>query len=679
MSSLSINTNLASLNSHFSLRNSDNSLMKTIKNLSSGMRINSSKDDPIGNSIFKRFQTQYKGLDRAISNVTEGISLLQSADAALGEVQSIVHRMREISLEASNAVSSSNDRAELQKEIDTLKNEIDSIVDSTTYNSNKLLDGTTLATWNADLSSTEVFEKSRITTGNYQLELENAPVANNVIKSSIFTIKESVQGLANINLGTVGVSGLANPISMPESISPLVTGSYSISLDNNAAIDPAGDTAHVTSVFEQTANDTITTSSTPGALSNHIETASVPTREILAQSGSGYAIVEVVQGGVSDNAGPNQILARVSFDDGVTWYNTPDLDTITPFTEITDGSNRFFMSSLNPGDVVNTGDKILISLNDRNFAGVAHAEVQMSSPFDNGIGGAVQNGPRYSFTTDSLNNTTTTIDQIYLNSSTGDIITGSVDLAVSNLSAGTISFDVAGSGGPAYPNAKIHQLANFYDTNGQALVGNSGKFITVYNGRGDKSDIFIDPEDTIAGLSDKIENAIIKPIIDGGLGMSSGNNDTDSHIVDYVTSATPGSDEAVEGTMIIRSPWMGKDGNLTFTGDSDLIDALGLVVLDDGGEYNMNLSVNTVAIDATTGIPTTTFVGVQTSSNGIFRSIIAGAEAAPKDDKKPAEHAKTEVAPKDDKKPAEPAKTEAAPHHHQVQQVLMHRLNQNLL
>ncbi|HTQ99816.1 MAG TPA: flagellin, partial [Candidatus Acidoferrum sp.] len=136
-----INTNLASLNAQRNLNKSQVSLSTSLQRLSSGMRINSAKDDAAGLAISERFTAQINGLDQAVRNSNDGISLSQTAEGALGEVTNNLQRIRELSVQSANATNSSSDRAAMQQEVSQLVDEIDRIARQTNFNGVNLLDG----------------------------------------------------------------------------------------------------------------------------------------------------------------------------------------------------------------------------------------------------------------------------------------------------------------------------------------------------------------------------------------------------------------------------------------------------------------------------------------------------------------------------------------------------------
>jgi len=137
-----INTNIMSLNSQRNLNKSQEALQVSLQRLSSGTRINSAKDDAAGLAISERFTSQIRGLDQAVRNANDGISLSQTAEGALSESGNILQRIRELSVQSANATNSASDRQALQSEVSQLVSELDRIASATEFNGQKLLDGT---------------------------------------------------------------------------------------------------------------------------------------------------------------------------------------------------------------------------------------------------------------------------------------------------------------------------------------------------------------------------------------------------------------------------------------------------------------------------------------------------------------------------------------------------------
>ena len=137
-----INTNVISLNAQRNLNSSQNALATTLQRLSSGLRINSARDDAAGLAITERMSAQIRGLNQAVRNANDGISMSQTAEGALGEIGNNLQRIRELAVQSRNASNSASDRTALNNEVQQLKAEIDRVASTTTFNGIKLLDGT---------------------------------------------------------------------------------------------------------------------------------------------------------------------------------------------------------------------------------------------------------------------------------------------------------------------------------------------------------------------------------------------------------------------------------------------------------------------------------------------------------------------------------------------------------
>lgn len=136
-----INTNISSLNAQRNLNKSQGALQTSLQRLSSGLRINSAKDDAAGLAISNRFSTQVRGLNVAVRNANDGISFAQTAEGALSEVTTALQRIRDLAVQSANDTNSASDRTSLQAEVDQLKSEINRIAETTTFNGNNILNG----------------------------------------------------------------------------------------------------------------------------------------------------------------------------------------------------------------------------------------------------------------------------------------------------------------------------------------------------------------------------------------------------------------------------------------------------------------------------------------------------------------------------------------------------------
>ncbi len=138
---LTVNTNIASLNTQRNLSNSSNALQTSMQRLSTGSRINSAKDDAAGLQIANRLTSQVNGLGVAVRNANDGISLAQTAEGALQQSTNILQRMRDLALQSANGSNNADDRTSIQKEVTQLKEELNRISETTTFGGQKLLNG----------------------------------------------------------------------------------------------------------------------------------------------------------------------------------------------------------------------------------------------------------------------------------------------------------------------------------------------------------------------------------------------------------------------------------------------------------------------------------------------------------------------------------------------------------
>jgi flagellin len=178
-----INTNILSLNAQRNLSNTSSSLSTTIQRLSSGLRINSAKDDAAGLAISQRMTAQIRGMDVAARNANDGISLAQTAEGALGSIGDNLQRIRELAVQAANGTNSASDQDSLQKEVKQLQDEISRVVENTKFNGTNLLNA----------------------SGTISIQVGADGTANDKIDISLNDIKTALSG---ITAGTFSVSGL---------------------------------------------------------------------------------------------------------------------------------------------------------------------------------------------------------------------------------------------------------------------------------------------------------------------------------------------------------------------------------------------------------------------------------------------------------------------------------------
>ncbi|HEY4082002.1 MAG TPA: flagellin [Burkholderiaceae bacterium] len=190
-----INTNIISMNAQRNLDMSQNSLATAMQRLSSGLRVNSSKDDAAGLAIAARMETQVRGMNVAIRNANDGISLAQTADGALSQLTESMQRMRELAVQARNATNSDDDKDSLDKEFGELAKEIQRVLGGTTFNGKAIL---------ADSSGTQTFQIGPNTTSNDSIDI----TTNDLTQDTTIT---TVAGTDNTGSGRSVIDRTSTP------------------------------------------------------------------------------------------------------------------------------------------------------------------------------------------------------------------------------------------------------------------------------------------------------------------------------------------------------------------------------------------------------------------------------------------------------------------------------------
>ena len=200
-----INTNINSLTAQRNLNASQASLATSIQRLSSGLRVNSAKDDAAGLAIAERLNTQIRGLNVASRNANDGISLAQVAEGALGKVGESLQRIRELAVQSSNATNSATDRAALQAEVAQLSDEVNRVAKQTSFNGTKLLDGSfTAATFQIGANSGEaitIAALTNVTTDGLSNVTYGAADVADISAAGVTTLTSVAAGALAISVG----------------------------------------------------------------------------------------------------------------------------------------------------------------------------------------------------------------------------------------------------------------------------------------------------------------------------------------------------------------------------------------------------------------------------------------------------------------------------------------------
>ncbi len=327
---LTINTNVASLNAQRNLNRSQGALSQSLERLSTGLRINSAKDDAAGLAISERFTTQIRGLNQAVRNANDGISLSQTAESALAELTNNLQRIRELAVQAANATNSSSDRAALDAEVQQRIAEIDRIALQTAFNGQKVLDGSFgNATFQIGANVGETISVTLNTgVGAGQIgqiaELEGGLVTGTALSAGGLTIKVGTSPTVSVGASTTGAAAGQSDAS-----------AYSKAAAINAA-NVAGLTASAqNSVSEGTAFVDVTLG-TGGGQNYALD---INGTVVFAETAESAVITaNDVAAAVNLNTGVTGVSASVNAATGVLTLSTTDGRDITVTETIADGA-----------------------------------------------------------------------------------------------------------------------------------------------------------------------------------------------------------------------------------------------------------------------------------------------------------------------------------------------------
>jgi flagellin len=192
-----INHNLTALNTLRQLNINSNSQAKSMEKLSSGLRINRAGDDAAGLAISEKMRGQIRGLDQSSRNAQDGISLIQTAEGALNETHDILQRMRELAVQGANDTNTTDDRDQIQKEMDQLLSEIDRISNNTQFNTQTLLDGNLSVTFQVGANAGQIITFGIGAMSSGALTLNGLTVVDNVNAStSIASIDDAIKAVS---------------------------------------------------------------------------------------------------------------------------------------------------------------------------------------------------------------------------------------------------------------------------------------------------------------------------------------------------------------------------------------------------------------------------------------------------------------------------------------------------
>ncbi len=609
------NSNLFSLSSLVAAGRNQSDLSQSINRLSSGLRINTFMDDPSRMAISEKMRGFILGLQTSSQNAQDGISYLQTAEGAANEVSNMLQRMRELAVEGANGVYSANDRLEIQKEIDQLKEEIDRISETTQFNTKKLINGESSGAWNSGTDKISAVINGTVADGNYDINFNVKPGQNQVQSTQIFTLREGKLGAYVGSQGTTNIGQVSNPYNIQDT----EEGSYSVTIQNPTDGGAAGAQMSSSMTF-------INSYKKNGSNMAFGSVTAVTTNE------SGYFMIEFTENSTNAAAGAGYRVKFISAENGEEgqWLDFTSVNGKLQGSYNSNGFNlNFEIPMLAGADTVNDGDKFLFSVtdskgvaNDDNLIANGGGALQISH---NGVQGPVivYNQPDSLTKPDDkdgiVDYNNVTVHTVTLDSKTGTFNAGEITLgfkentgaaANGQTLSGTATIEVRKGGKAATSTTKLSELANFVDENGVELFAVTQE-LKIY-GNNKNTTIYLEGDDTIQDVVDKITKAITQD-----LDMGSGLTEVDKKLISFNQTESTGFG-VVPGTMILQSALTGKDGELSFIGSQKLMDALGLEVVQ---ESSQNIQTIT-AKDNLTGV----ISGERVTSNSRVTDVIPGVD-----------------------------------------------------
>jgi flagellin len=316
-----INTNIASLNAQRNLNASQGQANVALERLSSGLRINSAKDDAAGLAISERFQSQISGLNQAQRNANDGISLAQTAEGAMDEITNNLQRIRELAVQSANATNSISDRQALNQEVQQRIDEINRIASQTSFNGLKVLDGTFgTQTFQVGANTGETIGISGLDSRGSQLGATAGKTVDFAAQNAPFANETAATGLdfATVVSGTINLNGTDYTVDNDDSGSP---GDITV-LAANIQTEIAGDFPDVT-VTGDTTTDTLTFTNASGEI---IQT-SFDLTDAATEPNTFTQTLNVEGGSLADYFDDNQ-QASVDFTVNGVSFNAPNVTSL---------------------------------------------------------------------------------------------------------------------------------------------------------------------------------------------------------------------------------------------------------------------------------------------------------------------------------------------------------------
>ena len=602
-----------------------------IKQLSTGLRINSASDDASGLAVADKLAGQISGLKRAALNTQDGLSYMQSVEGAMSQVTDMVLRMRELAVQAGNGAYTANDRVILQLEVDQLKEEINRVAKSAEFNTKKLLDGDSTALWSSSNPNINAIVRGpNIDEGNYKIDVTgNAAGQNAIYKSDIMSVLPGTLVAEVIERVDTNLGSVRDPVNLPTT-------------------DGDGINIHV--------KDPLTAGQTQTAdnIGTFLQDGSTWVAEGLAASSavsfSGYFELEMLTSGTvgtPPNSGVVSYKYRVmdaktgemsKWITATTTVNTAVATKSATFTinlsaAITAGVTGTINFDIDPAAVITSGDKMLGSFSpaipaNQIWTGDGGGIVQVSGA--SSVTPQIHYSGSNSLTKDNNGDDFDDYNEVpiyimNLDSENGYTSTGSLTLEFKEATVGAVPKTLVGVStvmirdeGIATKDTKLRDLVGFTNVDGVNILELGQEFSIYANGK--QAKVHIGYEDTIEDLERKLNKAIVEDL---GMGVPDSIPNADiinDNLVKFVSrdDVDPGTDRAVEGTFVIQTGTFGRFSELAFIGDQDMMNALNLGVIQEPEGSLLDVKV--------TNAHTGELIGNERVGDGFLRGVIEGVD-----------------------------------------------------
>jgi len=263
-----INTNISAIIANNQLVKVQDNLQASLERLSSGYKINHASDDPAGMAISQKMRTQLRGLDQATNNAADGISVIETAEGAISEIQSMLSRMKELSVQSANDVNSDEERSTIQKEMESLNSEIDRIAKDTEFNGQPLINGNLERRVYSDVRGVSQLEcSSNIEAGNYGISItqdaRQAVASGTAITGAGLSSGEVTAAMA----GSISINGYKVSVNEGDSLNTIVKNLMEATDKIGGSVMLVDDTSDTTGTNASTAGYTAASNLTMGTSS----------------------------------------------------------------------------------------------------------------------------------------------------------------------------------------------------------------------------------------------------------------------------------------------------------------------------------------------------------------------------------------------------------------------------